>query len=212
MAKSLFGLELWAFGFEPTVERQPDFLEAWDPVGPPRVRDLALAAAIVASPWLVKYATDLYPGLGRILLDTLLIVYFLAAARRLPLRHAAAQPQRYLATFGLPFVLLLFRSKVWRDNEDLLSLFLPPLIILLLLGWFILKLATRPRGAEVDWEPLITLAFLLFGAVVAPPQWAAPADEKVKAAYKACVNAAKEWCDTYEKCRDAWEACAHASR
>jgi len=146
-----------------------------------------------------------------ILLDTLLIVYFLAAARELPLRHAAAQPQRYLATFGPPFVVLLFRSK-WRDNEDLLSLFLPPLIILLLLGGFILKLATRPRGAEVDWEPLITLAFLLFGAVVAPPQGAAPADEKVKAAYKACVNAAKEWCDTYEKCRDAWEACAHASQ
>ena len=134
MAKSLFGLELWAFGFEPTVERQPDFLEAWDPVGPPRVRDLALAAAIVASPWLVKYATDLYPGLGRILLDTLLIVYFLAAARRLPLRHAAAQPQRYLATFGLPFVLLLLRSKVGQDNADLICC----LLLLLLLGGFIL--------------------------------------------------------------------------
>ena len=173
----------------------------------PVVRGLALAA-IVAAPWLVEYV---FTSWG-ILLDTLLIAYFLAAARRLHLRHAAAQPQRYLATFGLPFVLLLFRSKVWRDNEDLLSLFLPPLIILLLLGGFILKLATRPRGAEVDWEPLISLALLLFGAVVAPPQGAAPADEKVKAAYKACVNAAKEWCDTYEKCRDAWEACAHASR
>ena len=168
----------------------------------PVVRGLALAA-IVAAPWLVASL----PWSWGILVDTLLVVYFLAAARELPLRHAAAQPQRYLATFGPPFVVLLFRSK-WRDNEDLLSLFLPPLIILLLLGGFILKLATRPRGAEVDWEPLITLAFLLFGAVVAPPQGAAPADEKVEAAYKACVNAAKEWCDTYEKCRDAWEACA----
>ena len=170
----------------------------------PVVRGLALAA-IVAAPWLVEYATHGW-GWGT-LLDTLLIVYFLAAARRLPLRHAAAQPQRCLATFGPPFVVLLFRSK-WRDNEDLLSLFLPPLIILLLLGGFILKLATRPRGAEVDWEPLITLALLLFGAVVAPPQGAAPADEKVKAAYKACLNAAKECGDTYKKCSDAFEACA----
>ena len=172
----------------------------------PVVRGLALAA-IVAAPWLVEYAI---PTWG-ILVDTLLIVYFLAAARELPLRHAAAQPQRYLGTFGPPFVVLLFRSK-WRDNEDLLSLFLPTLIILLLLGGFILKLATRPRGAEVDWEPLITLLFFLFCAVVAPPQGAAPADEKVKAAYEACVNVAKEWCDTYEKCRDAWMACADASQ
>ena len=172
----------------------------------PVVRGLALAA-IVAAPWLVECLTLTWG----ILLDTLLIGYFLAAAHKLRLRHAAAQPQRYLATFGPPCVVLLFRSK-WRDNEDLLSLFLPPLIILLLLGGFILKLATRPRGAEVDWEPLITLAFLLFGAVVAPPQGAAPADEKVKAAYEACVNAAKEWCDTYEKCRDAWMACADASQ
>ena len=173
----------------------------------PVVRGLALAA-IVAAPWLVESWITSWG----ILLDTLLIVYFLAAARELSLRHAAAQPQRYLATFGPPFVLLQFRSKVWRDNEDLLSLFLPPLIILLLLGGFILKLATRPRGAEVDWEPLITLALLLFGAVVAPPQGAAPADEKVKAAYKACLNAAKECSvvdqDTYKKCNDAFEACA----
>ena len=168
----------------------------------PVVRGLALAA-IVAAPWLVE--SWLTWG---ILVDTLLIVYFLAATRGLLLRHAAAQPQRYLATFGPPFVILLFRSKVGRDNEDLLSLFLPPLIILLLLGGFILKLATRPRGAEVDWEPLISLALLLFGAVVAPPQGAAPADEKVKAAYKACLNAAKECGDTYKKCSDAFEACA----
>ena len=36
--------------------------------------------------------------------------------------------------------------------------------------------------------------------------------ENVKDTYKACVNAAEEWCDTYEKCRDAFEACAQASR
>ena len=173
----------------------------------PVVRGLALAA-IVAAPWLVESWITSWG----ILLDTLLIVYFLAAARELSLRHAAAQPQRYLATFGPPFVLLQFRSKVWRDNEDLLSLFLPPLIILLLLGGFILKLATRPRGAEVDWEPLITLLFFLFCAVVAPPQGAAPADEKVKAAYKACFNAAKEWCDTYGMGCDAFEACGPAPR
>ena len=98
----------------------------------PVVRGLALAA-IVAVPWLVEYASGFYPLGWGILVDTLLVVYFLAAARELLLRTAAAQPQRYLATFGPPFVVLLFRSK-WRDNEDLLSLFLPPLIILLLLG------------------------------------------------------------------------------
>ena len=194
------------FGFE---ERQPDL------DGPPRVRDLALLAIIAALiivpdlyPGLVQYAIDLYPGLGRVLLDTLLIVYFLAAAHKLPLRHAAAQPQRYLAAFGLPFVLLLLRSKVGRDNADLISC----LIILLLLGGFILKLAKRPRGAEVDWNPLIILALVLFGPIVAPPRGAAPADEKVKAAYKACLNAAKECSvvdqDTYKKCNDAFEACA----
>ena len=169
----------------------------------PVVRGLALAA-IVAAPWLVEYV---FTSWG-ILLDTLLIAYFLAAARRLHLRHAAAQPQRYLAAFGLPFVLLLLRSKVGRDNADLISC----LIILLLLGGFILKLAKRPRGAEVDWNPLIILALVLFGPIVAPPQGAAPADEKVKAAYKACLNAAKECSvvdqDTYKKCNDAFEACA----
>ena len=210
MAKSLFGFELWAFGFEPTVERQPDFLEAWDPVGPPRVRDLALAAAIVASTWLVKYATDLYPGLGRILLDTLLIVYFLAAARRLPLRHAAAQPQRYLATFGLPFVLLLLRSKVGQDNADLICC----LLLLLLLGGFILQFVKRPRGAEVDWKPLIILALVLFGPVVAelPLVLFGTLDEKEKECrdtFEKC--AVQEVSTPFKKCRDAFEACVNAS-
>ena len=207
MAKRDFGLNL----FEPVeVQRQPDFLEAWDPVGPPRVRDLALAAVIVASPWLVKYATDLYPGLGRILLDTLLIVYFLAAARRLPLRHAAAQPQRYLATFGLPFVLLLLRSKVGQDNADLICC----LILLLLLGGFILQFAKRPRGAEVDWKPLIILALALFGPVVAelPLVLFGPLDEKEKECrdtFEKC--AVQEVSTPFKKCRDAFEACVNAS-
>ena len=79
---------------------------------------------------------------------------------------------------------------------------------LLLLGGVLHQFVIRrQRGAPVLWA-----SFLVAAGVPAinlfAPRGAAPADEKVKAAYKACFNAAKEWCDTYEKCRDAWEACA----
>ena len=171
----------------------------------PVVRGLALAA-IVAAPWLVEYA-ELTWG---ILLDTLLIVYFLAAARRLPLRHAAAQPQRYLATFGLPFVLLLLRSKVGQDNADLICC----LLLLLLLGGFILQFVKRPRGAEVDWKPLIILALVLFGPVVAelPLVLFGTLDEKEKECrdtFEKC--AVQEVSTPFKKCRDAFKACVNAS-
>ena len=195
------------FGF---AQRQPDFLDALDA----RLRLQGDHPGIIVIRLAASYVF-IYFFLGTVegqnLANLLLLGGVLHKLANRP-RGVPVHWESFLAAAALPAFLLFSRSKFFEENEGLVSLVLPPLLFLLLLGWFIVKLATRPRGAEVDWEPLITLALLLFGAVVAPPQGAAPADEKVKAAYKACVNAAKEWCDTYEKCRDAWEACADASR
>ena len=68
--------------------------------------------------------------------------------------------ESFLAAAALPALLLFSRSKFFEENEGLVSLVLPPLLFLLLLGWFIVKFATRPRGAEVDWWPLIILGCL----------------------------------------------------
>ena len=83
---------------------------------------------------------------------------------------------------------------------------------LLLLGGVLHKFANRrARGVPVQW-PVFLVAAAVPAINLFAPRGAAPADEKVQDAYKACVNAAEEWCDTYKKCRDAFEACTQASR
>ena len=194
--KGVFGIE----------ERRPDLLDALDA----RLRLQGDHPGIIVIRLAASYVfVYIFFGTveGQNLANLLLLGGVLHKLANRP-RGVPVHWESFLAAGALPAFLLFSRSKFFEENEGLISLVLPPLLFLLLLGWFIVKLATRPRGAEVDWEPLITLAFLLFGAVVAPPQGAAPADEKVEAAYKACVNAAKECGDTYKKCSDAFEACA----
>ena len=83
---------------------------------------------------------------------------------------------------------------------------------LLLLGGVLHNFANRrARGVPVQW-PVFLVAAAVPAINLFAPRGAAPADEKVQDAHKACVNAAEEWCDTYKKCRDAFEACAQASR
>jgi hypothetical protein len=84
---------------------------------------------------------------------------------------------------------------------------------LLLLGGVLHKFANRrARGVPVQW-PVFLVAAAVPAINLFAPRGAAPADEKVQDAYKACVNAAEEWCDKYNKnpC-PAFEACAQASR
>ena len=123
------------------------------------------------------------------------------------LRRAGYRPFTRCVVVGLGFaafyvIFCLFFCTVEGKN----------LANLLLLGGVLHQFVIRrQRGAPVLWA-----SFLVAAGVPAiylfAPRGAAPADEKVKDVYKACVNAAKEWCDTYEKCRDAWEACGPASR
>ena len=80
------------------------------------------------------------------------------------------------------------------------------LVYLLWLGGLLHQVVNRPRGVPVQWT-----RFLVAAAIPAINLFASWV-ENVKDTYKACVNAAEEWCDTYEKCHDAFEACAQASR
>ena len=123
------------------------------------------------------------------------------------LRHAGYRPFTRCVVVGLGFaafyvIFCLFFCTVEGKN----------LANLLLLGGVLHKFVIRrQRGAPVLWA-----SFLVAAGVPAinlfAPRGAAPADEKVKAAYKACVNAAKEWCDTYGMGCDAFEACGPAPR
>ena len=123
------------------------------------------------------------------------------------LRRAGYRPFTRCVVVGLGFaafyvIFCLFFCTVEGKN----------LANLLLLGGVLHQFVIRrQRGAPVLWA-----SFLVAAGVPAinlfAPRGAAPADEKVKAAYKACLNAAKECSvvdqDTYKKCNDAFEACA----
>ena len=123
------------------------------------------------------------------------------------LRRAGYRPFTRCVVVGLGFaafyvIFCLFFCTVEGKN----------LANLLLLGGVLHQFVIRrQRGAPVLWA-----SFLVAAGVPAinlfAPRGAAPADEKVKDVYKACVNAAKECSvvdqDTYKKCNDAFEACA----
>ena len=123
------------------------------------------------------------------------------------LRRAGYRPFTRCVVVGLGFaafyvIFCLFFCTVEGKN----------LANLLLLGGVLHQFVIRrQRGAPVLWA-----SFLVAAGVPAinlfAPRGAVPADEKVKDVYKACVNAAKEWCDTYGMGCDAFEACGPAPR
>ena len=154
-----FGLNL----FEPVeIQRRLAFLDALDArLGlseyHPVIRCVAVGLGFAASTAValaICCTTE-----GRNLANLLLLGGVLHKLANRP-RGVPVHWESFLAAGALPAFLLFSRSKFFEENEGLVSLVLPPLLFLLLLGWFIFKLATRPRGAEVDWWPLIILGCL----------------------------------------------------
>ena len=143
------------FGF---AERQPDLLDALDArlrlQGHPVTRCVVVGLGFAASYVFIYFFLGTIEGQN--LANLLLLGGVLHKLANRP-RGVPVLWSSFLAAAALPAFLLFSRSKVWQENEGLISLVLPPLLFLLLLGWFIVKLATRPRGAEVDWRPLIIL-------------------------------------------------------
>ena len=152
IGKGVFGVE----------ERRPDLLDALDarlrlqgyrPFVRCIVVGLGLAASYVFIHFFLGTIED--QNLGNLLLLGGVLHKLANRPRGVPVHW-----ESFLAAAALPAFLLFSRSKFFEENEGLISLVLPPLLFLLLLGWFIVKLANRPRGAEVDWWPLIILGCL----------------------------------------------------
>ena len=152
-------------------ERRPDLLDALDARlrlqgYHPGIRCLVVGLGFAASYVIFYFCFGTIEGQN--LMNLLLLGGVLHKLANRP-RGVPVHWESFLAAAALPAFLLFSRSKVWQENEGLISLVLPPLLFLLLLGWFIVKLATRPRGAEVDWWPLIILGCLFLVPCVLVP-------------------------------------------
>ena len=156
-SKGVFGIE----------ERRPDLLDALDA----RLRLQGDHPGIIVIRLAASYVfVYIFFGTieGQNLANLLLLGGVLHKLANRP-RGVPVHWESFLAAAALPAFLLFSRSKFFEENEGLISLVLPPLLFLLLLGWFIFKLATRPRGAEVDWWPLIILGCLFLVPCVLVP-------------------------------------------
>ena len=152
------------FGF---AQRQPDFLDALDA----RLRLQGDHPGIIVIRLAASYVfVYIFFGTieGQNLANLLLLGGVLHKLANRP-RGVPVHWESFLAAGALPAFLLFSRSKFFEENEGLISLVLPPLLFFLLLGWFIVKLATSPRGAEVDWWPLIILGCLFLVPCVLVP-------------------------------------------
>ena len=156
-SKGVFGIE----------ERRPDLLDALDA----RLRLQGDHPGIIVIRLAASYVfVYIFFGTieGQNLANLLLLGGVLHRLSNRP-RGVPVHWESFLAAAALPAFLLFSRSKFFEENEGLISLVLPPLLFLLLLGWFIVKFATRPRGAEVDWWPLIILGCLFLVPCVLVP-------------------------------------------